>query len=254
MTAVDSRSERSLFAAPRISSRFAVSDEAASLHLAQQFDAQLPRDPMYPDRQLVRSTYLAPVDAARERPSFLRVREYLGAADAAGADGPRAGFLELKHVGADGRKSKERVRVAANAIELLRDAPRASTVERIVAPGADPAIVARAARLLETTPHVLEAGTEYGRRAWEDVSGTLRVTLDDVAADGAALGRETITRRVLEVKHAPDLSLPDWLRPLLDDALDAGTLEAIRPGSTAPPPAAIDDAARAAAAAMRALR
>jgi hypothetical protein len=244
---VDPSSHRSLFAGSRITDRFAVRDQAAADDLARVFDSMIARDPMNPTKQLVRSSYLAPIDESIPRESFLRVRQYAGSVD--GTDTARAAtFLELKHVAADGTKHKERVAAAVDAVEQLRTRPVSATLTSVAAAGADQSVIARAARLLDSAPHQLEAATEYGRSAWETADSTLRVTLDDVATAGTSLARDGAAKRVLEIKHAAG-EVPGWVSSALQDAMSGGRITRIVPGvyPTAATASIVDDVASAAA-------
>ena len=236
----------------RTSERFGVRDATIEQRIADLLDTHLARDPMYPDRQLVRSSYLAPVDETIERTSFARVREYLGAAEPGGRSGPLASFLELKHVHPDGTKSKERIAAGGGLLDALRARPTSATVlER--AGGADGAAIAgRAAELLDSTPHYLEPATDYGRLAWQDATGALRVTLDRVAPSGIPLSTGAIERRVLELKlTGSHPSVPGWLTAAIGDALAADALVTLRHG---PMPGPIEQAAVAAGRIVEAVR
>jgi hypothetical protein len=241
-----------IYGGARTSERFGDEDEALERRLQDLCDAHLPRDPMYPDRQLVRSSYLAPVDETLERTTFARVREYLGAAEPGGRSGPVASFLELKHVHGDGTKAKERVAAAAGLLDQLRAAPTGATVRASIGGGDGVAIADRAAQLLDSAPHFLEPATDYGRLAWQDAAGGLRITLDHVAPSGIPLSAGTIERRVLEVKHLAGASeLPGWLAAALGEGFAADGLVALRHG---PIPGPIEQAALAAGRVVEAVR
>lgn len=218
---MDAANNRALYGQPRISDRWSIATAGTADELASALDAHLPRDPRNPGTQLVRSSYLAPVDRGAPRPTFLRIREYLGAID--GSNTSSAAFLELKHVAADGTKHKERVPVALDAVEYLRRSPTGTTLRAVAAAHGDDPVVLRAVELIDGLPHRLEPGTEYGRRAWEDAASTIRVTIDDVAAAGASLLHDGAVRRVLEVKHRGS-GIPAFLATALDDAARAGTI------------------------------
>jgi hypothetical protein len=241
-----------VYGGARTSERFELRDPALERQLADLFDGHLPRDPMYPDRQLVRSSYLAPVDDTIERTSFVRVREYLGAVEPGERSGPVSSFLELKHVLEDGTKTKERIPAAAGLLEQLRVAPTGATVVANAGSGDAASTAGRAAALLDSTPHVLEPGTDYGRLAWQDATGALRVTLDRVAPAGIPLSTGAIEQRVLEIKHMGGGSgVPGWLSSGIADAIAADALVTLRHG---PMPGPVEEAALAAARVVGAVR
>lgn len=217
----DMRASNPIYAQPRLTDRWQVEGPTAEAHLRGVLDGGMPRDPMYPDWQRVRSTYIAPPTGHEGQSSYPRVRQYLGPLDDANASGST--FLEVKFRGADGSKHKSRMSVAADFVDRLQ----ASDGRKVLAVGsvaeADRAVASHVADLLDQGWSI-QPGTDYGRLAWEDPAGTFRITLDRVGPEGEQLSADNVVRRRLEVKALTGDRGPAWLGTAIGDAVEGGLL------------------------------
>ena len=233
MIGVDNAALRDVYAQPRDSQRWSITDDATERRIAAVLDRRLPLDPLYPTRQRVRTRYFAPHPAPAAQSRFVRLREYLGALEPGDVGAPRSTVIEVKRVLEDGRKRKERIPVAVDLLERLRRLPPHVALELEGRQGSALALGREVAGVLAVGVDV-EQSIDYGRRSWEHPSGTLRVTLDRVGPHGAALTSDNVARRVLEVKSVGPVA-DRWLTTTLAQESARGGIARIVPGSgTAP--------------------
>ncbi|MCW2927765.1 MAG: hypothetical protein JWM86_1733 [Thermoleophilia bacterium] len=214
MAVDDVRSQQAVYAA-RVERKFAIKSEAIDDVLRQVAD-HLPRDPMYPTAQAVSTTYIRSIDEGGPK-GKIRIRTYPSSPSA-------PTFLEFKEA-ADAMNTKQRIKVVPDIVErLVRGQDVREAVGLIERGGEDLPVARRAVDLVDRgmEPAVR---VDYMREAFEDTTGTVRVTIDrDLVQSGVGRleGHGSAPRpgAILELKTAGE-ALPSWL----DDVLKAGAAD-----------------------------
>lgn len=210
----DVRANQPVYGA-RVERKFALPEHMVDDVLGE-LSAQLPRDPMYPTPQPVRTTYLRSIDEGGPK-GKIRVRTYPA------SETPPT-FLEFK-TGKGALREKVRIPVDADFVPRLLAGDHADDAVGLVQRGGDELPTAqRAVDLIDRGMQpVVEVN--YMRQAFEDAAGTIRVTIDR-GLEHHGIGRlagasGTRPGAVLEIKSAGGAA-PAWLESMLNDLVGSG--------------------------------